>query len=121
MAGFASIFGLLWQLLLIIVVAQLIYAWWQRRNLAAAPSYAAPNAATGHSFGSFSGILIGARSLPASEPRTIAKSHYDAFERLLGEIKLPAPRKTFWLCAQWLLPRCYPIFLRSWRPTQVAV
>ena len=87
MAGLASIFGLLWQLLLIIVVAQLIYAWWQRRNLAAAPSYAAPNAATGHSFGSFSGILIGARSLPASEPRTIAKSDYDAFERLLGEIQ----------------------------------
>jgi predicted lipid-binding transport protein (Tim44 family) len=87
MAGFASIFGLLWQLLLIIVVAQLISAWWQRRNLAAAPSYAAPNAATGHSFGSFSGILIGARSLPASEPRTIAKSHYDAFEQLLGEIQ----------------------------------
>jgi hypothetical protein len=30
MAGFASIFGLLLQVLLIIVVARLIFAWWQR-------------------------------------------------------------------------------------------
>jgi hypothetical protein len=57
MAGFASIFGLLLQVLLIIVVARLIFAWWQRRSLAAAPSYAASNPATGYSFGSFSGIL----------------------------------------------------------------
>jgi hypothetical protein len=50
MAGFFSIFGLLLQVLLIIVVARLVFAWWQRRNLAAAPSYAAPNPATGHNF-----------------------------------------------------------------------
>ncbi len=48
LAGFASIFGLLLQVLLIIVVTRLIFAWWPRRNLAAAPSYAAPNTATGH-------------------------------------------------------------------------
>jgi predicted lipid-binding transport protein (Tim44 family) len=87
MAGFASIFGLLLQVLLIIVVARLIFAWWQRRNLAAAPSYAAPNPATGHSFGSFSGILNSTRSQTAGEPLTIAKSDYDVFERLLGDIQ----------------------------------
>jgi predicted lipid-binding transport protein (Tim44 family) len=87
MAGFASIVGLLLQLLLIIVVARLIYAWWQRRNLAATPSYAALNAATGNSFGSFSGILNGTRSLPASEHLAIAKPDYDAFERSLSQIQ----------------------------------
>jgi predicted lipid-binding transport protein (Tim44 family) len=87
MAGFASIFGLLLQVLLIIVVARLIFAWWQRRNVAAAPSYAAPNPATGHNLGSFSGILNSTRSQHAGEPLTIAKPDYDAFERLLGHIQ----------------------------------
>jgi predicted lipid-binding transport protein (Tim44 family) len=87
MAGFASIFGLLLQVLLIIVVARLIFAWWQRRSLAAAPSYAASNPATGYSFGSFSGILNSRRSQPAGEPLAIAKSDYDVFERLLGGIQ----------------------------------
>jgi predicted lipid-binding transport protein (Tim44 family) len=75
------------QVLLIIVVARLIYAWWQRRNLAAAPSYAASNPATGHSFGSFSGIMNSTRNLPAGEPFTITKPDYDAFERLLSGIQ----------------------------------
>src|SRR5215475_7193465 len=42
MAGFASIFGLLLQIALIVIVARLIFAWWQRRSLSTAPSYAAP-------------------------------------------------------------------------------
>ncbi len=121
MAGFASIFGPLLQVVLIVVVARLVYAWWQRRNLAAAPSYAASNSATAHSFGGFGGTLSGARSAPSGEPLSIAKSDYDAFERLLGEIQTPIPRKTLWVCAPWLLPRCYPTFLRSSRPTLVAV
>jgi predicted lipid-binding transport protein (Tim44 family) len=87
MAGFASIFGLLLQVLLIIVVARLIFAWWQRRNLAAAPSYAAPNLATGHSFSSFGGLLNNTRSQPSGEALAIAKSDYDVFERLLGDIQ----------------------------------
>jgi predicted lipid-binding transport protein (Tim44 family) len=83
MAGFASIFGLLLQVLLIIVVARLIFAWWQRRNLATTPSYAGPNHATGQSFGS--GILR--RSPPAGESLTIAKLDYDRFELLLSNIQ----------------------------------
>jgi predicted lipid-binding transport protein (Tim44 family) len=75
------------QVLLVIVVSRLIFAWWQRRNLAAAPSYAASNPATGESFGSFSGILNSARSQPAGGPLTIAKSDYEAFERLLGDVQ----------------------------------
>jgi predicted lipid-binding transport protein (Tim44 family) len=85
MAGFASIVGLLLQVLLIIVVARLIFAWWQRRNLATTPSHAGPNPAIGHSFSSFSGILT--RSPPARESLTIAKSDYDRFELLLCNIQ----------------------------------
>jgi Tim44-like domain len=83
MAGFASIIGLLLQVMLVVIVARLIFAWWQRRNMPA-PAYAA---ATGHSFGGLSGLLGGTNATPAGEPLTIAKSDYDAFERLLGDIQ----------------------------------
>jgi predicted lipid-binding transport protein (Tim44 family) len=87
MGGFASIFGLLLQIVLIVIVARLIFAWWQRRNLSLAPSYAAARPATGHSFGGLGGLLNGAPTRPAAEPVTIANQDYDAFERLLGEIQ----------------------------------
>ena len=86
MAGFASIIGLLLQVMLIVIVARLIFAWWQRRNMPA-PAYAAAHPATGHSFGGLSGMLGGTNAPPAGEPLTVAKSDYDAFERLLGDIQ----------------------------------
>jgi len=87
MAGFASIFGLLLQVLLIVIVARLIFAWWQRRNLSTAPSYAAPRPGMGHSFSGFGGASSGARNAPVGEPLAIDKSDYDAFERLLGDVQ----------------------------------
>jgi predicted lipid-binding transport protein (Tim44 family) len=87
MAGFASIIGLLFQVVLVVIVARLIFAWWQRRN-APAPAYAAARPATAHSFGGLGGMWGGsAAAPPAGEPLTIAKSDYDAFERLLGDIQ----------------------------------
>ena len=86
MAGFASIIGLMLQVVLVVIVARLIFAWWQRRNIPA-PAYAAAHPATGHSFGGLSGMLGGANAPPAGEHLTIAKSDYDAFERLLGDIQ----------------------------------
>ena len=86
MAGFASIIGLLLQVLLVVIVARLIFAWWQRRNMPM-PAYVAAHRATGHSFGGFGGMLGGTNALLAGEPLTIAKSDYDAFERLLGDIQ----------------------------------
>jgi predicted lipid-binding transport protein (Tim44 family) len=86
MAGFASIIGLLLQVVLVVIVARLIFAWWQRRNIPA-PAYAAAHPATGHSFGGLGGMLGGANAPPAGEQLTIAKSDYDAFERLLGDIQ----------------------------------
>src|ERR1700690_2015977 len=86
MAGFASIIGLLLQVVLVVIVARLIFAWWQRRNIPA-PAHAAAHPATGHSFGGRGGMLGGANAPPAGEHLTIAKSDYDAFEELLGDIQ----------------------------------
>jgi predicted lipid-binding transport protein (Tim44 family) len=86
MAGFASIIGLLLQVVLVVIVARLVFAWWQRRNMPA-PAYAAAHSSTGHSFSGLGGMLGGANVPPTGEPLTIGKSDYDAFERLLGEIQ----------------------------------
>jgi predicted lipid-binding transport protein (Tim44 family) len=87
MAGFSSIIGLLLQVVLVVIVGRLIFAWWQRRNIPA-PAYAGSSPATGHSFRGFGGMTNGANAPSAAEDHlTIAKSDYDAFERLLGEIQ----------------------------------
>ena len=86
MAGFASVIGLILQVLLVVIVARLIFAWWHRRNLSAT-SFAGARPATGQSFGGLSRMLSGTAAQPAGEPLTIAKSDYDAFERLLGDIQ----------------------------------
>ena len=84
MAGFASILGLILQVVLIVIVARLAFAWWQRRNMPA-PAYAGAPSATGHSFSGLGGMFGG--NAAAGEPLTIDKSDYDAFERLLGEVQ----------------------------------
>jgi predicted lipid-binding transport protein (Tim44 family) len=87
MAGFASIVGLLLQVVLVVIVARLIFAWWQRRNMSST-AYAAARSAMGRNFGGAGGMWGGsATAPPAGEPLTIAKSDYDAFERLLGDIQ----------------------------------
>lgn len=84
MAGFASILGLALQIILIVIVARLLFAWWQRRNVPT-PAYAAAHPVTGHSFSGLGGIFGGSNT--TGESLTISKSDYDAFERLLGEIQ----------------------------------
>lgn len=84
MAGFASVIGLILQIALVVIVARLLFVWWQRRN-APAPAYAGAQPATGHSFSGLGGMLGG--SAPAAAALTIDKSDYDEFERLLGEIQ----------------------------------
>ncbi len=83
MGGFASILGLVLQIVLIVIVARLLLGWWQRRN---APAYAGAAAAGGGGHG-FSGLGMVGGNAPAGEPLTIAKSDYDAFEELLGGIQ----------------------------------
>ena len=86
MGGFASILGLLLQVALVVIVARLLFAWWQRRN-SPAPAYAAAHPATGHAFGGLGSMLGGGNAAPAGEPLTIAESDYNAFEKLLGAVQ----------------------------------
>src|SRR3954465_1366635 len=93
LGGLSSIFGLILQIGLIIIVVKLAMNWWQRRN-ATASAYAAPSG-TGPtagptpgvgplaSFRSGSGFGLGSGSAPLE----IGPSDYEAFERLLGEIQ----------------------------------
>jgi len=86
MGGFASILGLLLQIALVVIVARLLFAWWQRRN-APQEAYAAAPPATGHAFGGLGSMLGGGNAAPAGEPLTIDKADYDAFEHLLGDVQ----------------------------------
>jgi predicted lipid-binding transport protein (Tim44 family) len=92
MGGFASVLGLLLQVVLVVFVARLAFAWWQRRNT---PAYAAASSgpgatgATTHAFGGLGsglGTMFGGNA-PAGAPLTIAKSDFDDFERLLGDVQ----------------------------------
>jgi len=96
MGGFASILGLLLQIGLVVIVARLLFSWWQRRSSPQAAYAAQPGAdspahpATGQS--SFSGLGGmfgggGGNAAPAGQPLTIVKEDYDAFERLLEDVQ----------------------------------
>jgi predicted lipid-binding transport protein (Tim44 family) len=89
LAGIGSLFGLLLQIGLIVIVGRLIWNWWQRRNgyaMAGGPAVGD----TGHSgnpyarsgFGGFGG------GAPVSQPVTLSKSDFDTFERLLNDVTL---------------------------------
>jgi predicted lipid-binding transport protein (Tim44 family) len=88
LGGLSSIFGLILQIGLIIIVVRLAMNWWQRRN-ATASAYAGPTpgpaAGAGPlaSFRSGSGFGLGSGSAPLE----IGPADYEAFERLLGEIQ----------------------------------
>src|SRR6202163_2923719 len=85
LGGLSSIFGLILQIGLIIIVVRLAMAWWQRRHTpASAYAGAAPGASVGPGmFRTGSGFGLG--SAPA--PLEIAPADYEAFERLLCEIQ----------------------------------
>ena len=120
MAGFASIIGLLLQVVLVVIVARLVFAWWQRRNMPA-PAYAAAHPATGHSFGGLGGMLGGANVPPTgdailpSPSRTMMRSN-DCSATSKPLIR----RKTLRRCAPRSRPKCCPISPSSWRAMQVA-
>jgi predicted lipid-binding transport protein (Tim44 family) len=88
LGGFASILGLLLQVGLVVIVARLVWAWWQRRN---APAYAGPGPVSrmsqSESFGGGGYGGSGSGAAPADPPITLSKEDYDAFERLLYDIQ----------------------------------
>jgi predicted lipid-binding transport protein (Tim44 family) len=87
LGGLSSIFGLILQIGLIIIVVRLAMSWWQRRHTSA-PAYAgAPAAGPAPAQSSFrSGMGFGLGS-GSSAPLEILPADYEAFERLLGEIQ----------------------------------
>jgi predicted lipid-binding transport protein (Tim44 family) len=88
LGGFASIFGLILQIGLIVLVVRLAMSWWQRRH-ATASAYAAPapGAAVGpgaqSSFRTGTGFGLGSGGAPLE----ITPNDYQAFERLLGDVQ----------------------------------
>lgn len=99
MGGFASLLGLIIQVVLVIWVARLAFAWWQRRN-GQAPAFASHAASPGPGMngglgnglgsglgGGFGGMFGGGSAAPAGDPITVDKADYDAFERLLTEVQ----------------------------------
>jgi predicted lipid-binding transport protein (Tim44 family) len=89
LGGLSSIFGLILQIGLIIIVVRLAMSWWQRRH-ATASAFAGPTpgAAVGpggplNSLRTGTGFGLGSGSAPLE----ITPSDYQAFEQLLSEIQ----------------------------------
>jgi predicted lipid-binding transport protein (Tim44 family) len=100
LGGFASILGLLLQIALVVFVARMIWAWWQRRSqpaLAGGPAlrdYAsgATSGAMGAALGSGLGLGGGNSRAPAqrasgSDEVGLVPDDFNTFERLLGEVQ----------------------------------
>jgi len=86
LGGFASILGLLIQIVLVVIVARLIWNWWQRRQQ---PAFAAPGYGRQPMRRDVTSNLGGGAGAPQpsgpSDQIGITAADYDAFERLLGE------------------------------------
>ena len=85
LGGLSSIFGLILQIGLILIVVKLAMSWWQRRHTPAAAYAGAPDAGPAAQTGFRSGMGFGLGS--GSAPLEIGPADYEAFERLLGEIQ----------------------------------
>jgi predicted lipid-binding transport protein (Tim44 family) len=85
LGGLSSIFGLLLQVGLIVIVVRLAMSWWQRRHETAA-AYAGPAAGSGAQ-SSFRSAATGFGLGSGTAPLEILPADYEAFERLLGEIQ----------------------------------
>jgi len=84
LGGLSSIFGLILQIGLIVIVVRLAMKWWQRRHETAA-AYAAPAPAPGAQSNFRTGTGFGLGS--GTAPLEILPADYEAFERLLGEVQ----------------------------------
>jgi predicted lipid-binding transport protein (Tim44 family) len=82
--GFSSILGLLLQIVLIVFLARMAMAWWQRRQ----PAYAGSTPAPGPQSNFRSGMMgLGGFGGASSAPLQIQPADYEAFERLLCDIQ----------------------------------
>ena len=86
LGGLSSIFGLILQIGLILIVVRLAMSWWQRRHAPAAAFAGGPGSGPAPQTGFGSGMGFGLGS-GGSAPLEILPADYEAFERLLGEIQ----------------------------------
>jgi predicted lipid-binding transport protein (Tim44 family) len=88
MGGFASMLGLLLQIVIIVVVARLAWSWWQRRNQPAYAGMSSLRQGLAGAGGGFAGFGGGSApgAAPAEEPLEVKPEDFDVFERLLGEV-----------------------------------
>ena len=86
LGGLSSIFGLILQIGLILIVVKLAMSWWQRRHAPAAAFAGGPGSGPAPQTGFGSGMGFGLGS-GGSAPLEILPADYEAFERLLGEIQ----------------------------------
>jgi predicted lipid-binding transport protein (Tim44 family) len=88
LGGLSSIFGLILQIGLIIIVVRLAMSWWQRRNQTAS-AYAGPAAGPDlgpgaqTSYRNGTGFGIGANAAPLE----VVPADYEAFEKLLSDVQ----------------------------------
>jgi predicted lipid-binding transport protein (Tim44 family) len=88
LGGFAGFLGLLFQIALIVILARLVWAWWQRRNQPAFAGGPTVRDLSSNGLGPrvSSGGTGSAEGFRA-DAVTITPAAYSAFERLLGEIQ----------------------------------
>jgi predicted lipid-binding transport protein (Tim44 family) len=90
LGGLASLFGLLLQIGLVVIVATLLWRWWQRRQqpaTAGGPSLRDVNPEPRSGLGGLGGFGLGGGSASPVRELTVEGADFDAFERLLGEIQ----------------------------------
>jgi predicted lipid-binding transport protein (Tim44 family) len=88
LGGLASLFGLLLQIGLVVIVARLLWAWWQRRQqpaMAGGPSLRAVDSGPPSGLGGFGSGAPAAANF--TRELTVEAADFDTFERLLGEIQ----------------------------------
>jgi predicted lipid-binding transport protein (Tim44 family) len=90
--GFASFLGLLLQVGLVVIVARLLWTWWQRRNASAYATAGGPSMRdAGDQLGQRSHAQSygggGGGSAPANDSVAIQEADFDTFERRLSEVQ----------------------------------
>jgi predicted lipid-binding transport protein (Tim44 family) len=100
LGGLASIIGLVLQIALIVIVARLLWSWWQRRNqpaLASGPSLRSVSPLSGLGLGG-GGAGAGAASAAVTRPAGsdevgLTPDDFNEFERVLGEVQTSYSRE----------------------------
>jgi predicted lipid-binding transport protein (Tim44 family) len=83
LGGLSSLFGLILQIGLIVIVVRLAMSWWQRRSTPAYADSATRGPGGAQTYRTGSGFGLGSGSAPLE----ILPADYEAFERLLSDIQ----------------------------------